>query len=71
MSTACALGVFGTQLGAAAGFLLPSTFVRDHEDVQLIGNDLSRLTYGTAILASMSALGVVLCKIYIMFIRKL
>lgn len=45
VSTACALGVFGTQLGTAIGFVLPPFMVRNHDDIDKIGEDLYRLTW--------------------------
>lgn len=65
MSRACSLGVFGTQLGTAAGFLVPPVVVKNHEDVRKIGDDLSILTYGTGIFASVVAFAVVICKNFI------
>ncbi|XP_050313603.1 uncharacterized MFS-type transporter C09D4.1-like [Anthonomus grandis grandis] len=43
VSTACALAVFGTQLGFALGFVVPSTIVRNHESLNQIGCDLKLL----------------------------
>lgn len=48
VSTACALGVFGNQLGIAIGFLLPPMIVRNHEDPALIGYDLQKLFFASA-----------------------
>ncbi|CAG9768817.1 unnamed protein product [Ceutorhynchus assimilis] len=43
VSTACALAVFGTQLGFALGFVVPSTLVRNHKNISLVGSDLQVL----------------------------
>lgn len=48
VSTACSIGVFGNQLGMAAGFLLPPIFVKNHDDVEEIGSDLSLMFNCTA-----------------------
>jgi FLVCR family feline leukemia virus subgroup C receptor-related protein len=48
VSTACAIGVFGNQLGMAAGFLLPPLFVKNHVNVEDIGSDLSVMFNFTA-----------------------
>ncbi|GJQ81225.1 hypothetical protein Trydic_g20444 [Trypoxylus dichotomus] len=46
VSTACSIGVFGTQLGTALSFILPPLVVRNHENLEDIGKDLSYLFYG-------------------------
>ncbi|KAK9695791.1 Major Facilitator Superfamily [Popillia japonica] len=46
VSTACSLGVFGTQLGTALSFILPPLIVRNHDNIDDIGKDLSYLFYG-------------------------
>ncbi|XP_015837552.1 uncharacterized MFS-type transporter C09D4.1 [Tribolium castaneum] len=48
VSLACALGVFGTQLGQAIGFVVPPIVVRYSEDVETIGRDLGVLVKGLA-----------------------
>ncbi|GFG32507.1 hypothetical protein Cfor_04335 [Coptotermes formosanus] len=48
VSTACAIGVFGNQVGMAAGFLLPPVFVKNHDNVEDIGSDLSLMFNCTA-----------------------
>ncbi|XP_066256664.1 heme transporter FLVCR1-like [Euwallacea similis] len=45
ISTACALAVFGTQLGFAFGFVVPSIVVKNHEDLSLVGSDLQLLCW--------------------------
>lgn len=61
MSRACALGVFGTQLGAAIGFMLPPVLIKNHEDLDDIRVDFEYLVYGLAIVAAVSALAVIFC----------
>ncbi|ODN05558.1 putative MFS-type transporter C09D4.1 [Orchesella cincta] len=46
VSTATSIGVFGNQLGVAAGFLLPTLLVKNGTQ-ESIGNDLSVMFYGT------------------------
>ncbi|KAI4454470.1 major facilitator superfamily protein-related [Holotrichia oblita] len=46
VSTACSIGVFGTQLGTALSFILPPLIVRNHDNLDDIGRDLSYLFYG-------------------------
>ncbi|XP_071538239.1 choline/ethanolamine transporter flvcr2a isoform X2 [Panulirus ornatus] len=48
VSTACAIGVFGNQLGVALGFLLPPAIVPVSEDMDLVGYWLSVMFYGVA-----------------------
>ncbi|XP_074030571.1 choline/ethanolamine transporter flvcr2a-like [Leptinotarsa decemlineata] len=48
-STACALGVLGTQAGFALAFLISPTLVKNSEDVVSIGSDLRVLCQGLAI----------------------
>ncbi|XP_034239938.1 uncharacterized MFS-type transporter C09D4.1-like isoform X3 [Thrips palmi] len=45
VSFACAVGVFGNQLGIALGFLIPPALVGDHADLQKITADLKLLYY--------------------------
>ena len=48
VSTACALGVFGNQLGIAIGFVTPPMLVRPSEDLNDIGYDLERMFFISA-----------------------
>ncbi|XP_067011863.2 heme transporter FLVCR2 isoform X2 [Anabrus simplex] len=48
VSTACAIGVFGNQVGIALGFLLPPAFVGNHDDLDLIARDMSTMYYTMA-----------------------
>ncbi|XP_052121526.1 uncharacterized MFS-type transporter C09D4.1 isoform X3 [Frankliniella occidentalis] len=45
VSFACAVGVFGNQLGIALGFLIPPAMVGNHEDLEQITADLKVLYY--------------------------
>ena len=52
VSTACAIGVFGNQLGAAIGFAIPPIIVsdqKDKSDYHLIGKDLFKMFLGVAV----------------------
>ncbi|KAJ1526074.1 hypothetical protein ONE63_009239 [Megalurothrips usitatus] len=49
VSFACAVGVFGNQLGIALGFLIPPAVVGDHADLAAITADLKVLYYAFAI----------------------
>ncbi|XP_063227089.1 uncharacterized MFS-type transporter C09D4.1-like [Bacillus rossius redtenbacheri] len=53
VSSACSVGVFGNQLGIAAGFLLPPLVVKRHDDAEATGWDLALLYYGMAGLSSL------------------
>lgn len=64
MSTACALGVFGTQLGTAIGFVLPPFMVKNHENSDLIGDDLYRLSWVLAIYMLPVTAAIIICKYY-------
>ncbi|XP_045617581.1 choline/ethanolamine transporter flvcr2a isoform X2 [Procambarus clarkii] len=48
VSTACAIGVFGNQLGVALGFLLPPAIVPDSMDLEVVGKWLSVMFYSIA-----------------------
>ncbi|XP_077299104.1 histamine transporter [Arctopsyche grandis] len=45
VSSACSIGVFGNQLGIAAGFLLPPMLVKNSGNYEQIGHDLSVMFY--------------------------
>lgn len=49
VSTACALGVIGNEVGVALGFLIPPAVVKNHDKLDDIGQDLNTLCYGYAI----------------------
>ncbi|XP_069675450.1 choline/ethanolamine transporter flvcr2b [Periplaneta americana] len=48
VSSACSVGVFGNQLGIAIGFLLPPVMVKNHDNLEDIGRDLSIMYYSVA-----------------------
>ncbi|XP_037800197.1 feline leukemia virus subgroup C receptor-related protein 2-like [Penaeus monodon] len=48
VSTACAIGVFGNQLGVALGFLLPPAIVPDSEDPDEVATGLAIMFYSVA-----------------------
>ncbi|XP_046662119.1 feline leukemia virus subgroup C receptor-related protein 2-like isoform X2 [Homalodisca vitripennis] len=60
VSTACAIGVFGNQLGIAIGFLVPPAVVDDVKDKEVIGEQLHMLYFGMALAASIVLLLLVL-----------
>ncbi|KAJ9580077.1 hypothetical protein L9F63_004269 [Diploptera punctata] len=45
VSTACSIGIFGNQLGIILGFFIPPMMVKDHSNVEDIGNDLRSVFY--------------------------
>ncbi|KAJ8938159.1 hypothetical protein NQ318_011924 [Aromia moschata] len=45
VSTACSLGVIGSQVGVAAGYLLSPIFVRDSDNLEDIGAGLKQLCW--------------------------
>ncbi|RZC37108.1 putative MFS-type transporter C09D4.1, partial [Asbolus verrucosus] len=59
VSTACSLGVFGTQLGLALGFVLPPIIVKNHENAEDIGPDLKVLCWGLTAFIIPGALAVI------------
>lgn len=61
VSTACALGLFGTQLGVALGFILPPMLVKNHEDTAKIGDDLYFLTWLLSGFMIPVAIAIVIC----------
>lgn len=50
------------QLGIAIGFVLPSMLVANHDDINLIGEDLKFMFYLIAGITTILLLLVVLCK---------
>ncbi|XP_024889434.1 feline leukemia virus subgroup C receptor-related protein 2-like [Temnothorax curvispinosus] len=53
-STATSLGIFGYQLGISLGFLLGPIIVKNHESLDDIGKDLSRLCWIVAVVATIA-----------------
>ncbi|XP_048046305.1 feline leukemia virus subgroup C receptor-related protein 2 isoform X1 [Megalobrama amblycephala] len=53
VSTACAIGVFGNQLGIAIGFLLPPVLVPNVDDISELAQHISVMFYITAGVASL------------------
>lgn len=63
VSTACALGVFGQQLGMALGFILPPLMIRNHEELDSIGKDFYRFFILNAIVTTIVLVLTVICKL--------
>ncbi|XP_016387322.1 feline leukemia virus subgroup C receptor-related protein 2-like [Sinocyclocheilus rhinocerous] len=59
VSTACAIGVFGNQLGIAIGFLIPPVLVPNVDDMNELAQHISVMFYITAAVASLIFLLVV------------
>ncbi|XP_056333711.1 feline leukemia virus subgroup C receptor-related protein 2 [Danio aesculapii] len=59
VSTACAIGVFGNQLGIAIGFLVPPVLVPNVEDMGELAEHISIMFYITAAVATLIFLLVV------------
>ncbi|XP_051722878.1 feline leukemia virus subgroup C receptor-related protein 2 isoform X1 [Ctenopharyngodon idella] len=53
VSTACAIGVFGNQLGIAIGFLIPPVLVPNVDDISELAQHISVMFYITAGVASL------------------
>lgn len=62
VSRACGIGVFGQQFGTALGFIIPPMLVKNHEEIALIGKELSYLFYGVAAFTTPIAILVLICK---------
>lgn len=62
LSTATSLGIFGNQLGVSLGFVLGPVIVKNHENLDDIGKDLSRLCWIVAIVATIVFALVLICK---------
>jgi len=63
VSSACAIGVFGNQLGVALGFVIPVTAVRNQkreEDIHLIGQDLFYMFLGVAVATTVLLVAILL-----------
>lgn len=52
VSSACAIGVFGNQLGIAAGFLIPPMIVNEAENFEITGSQLSLMFKIVAVFTS-------------------
>lgn len=63
VSTATSLCIFGTQLGIGLSFLLTPMIVRNHESLDDIGSDLSRLCWTVAIVTTVGFVLTLLCKL--------
>lgn len=63
LSTATCLGIFGNQFGVALGFLLTPIIVKNHENLDDIGNDLSRLCWTVAIVTTIGFILVLICEL--------
>lgn len=57
------MGVFGTQLGTAIGFILPPLCVTNHDNIDDIGDDLYVLTCMLAGAIILVAIAAVICKL--------
>lgn len=62
LSTATSIGIFGPQLGTSLMFLLSPMIVKNHEDVNEIGRNLSLLFWSIALAATLSFVLVTLCE---------
>jgi hypothetical protein len=56
------------QLGIAAGFLLPPMLVENHDDLDLVGNDLRFMFYLVAGFTSVLLIAVLVCKQKVSFL---
>ncbi|CAL4131180.1 unnamed protein product, partial [Meganyctiphanes norvegica] len=59
VSTACAVGVFGNQLGVATGFLLPPAIVPASDDKEVVAYWLSFMFYGVACICTVLFIAVI------------
>ncbi|CAH1799530.1 unnamed protein product [Owenia fusiformis] len=60
VSTATSLGVFGSQLGDASGFLIPPMVVKNDENINVVGDYLRHMFWGTAAVTSLVFLLVII-----------
>jgi len=65
LSTATSLGIFGNQLGVSLGFLLTPMIVKNHENLDDIGNDLSCLCRIIAVACTVGFIVVLMRKFMI------
>lgn len=61
-STATSFSIFGNQLGIALSFLITPMVVKNHENLDDIGADLSYLFWTVAIIMSIALLLVIIRK---------
>lgn len=62
ISTATSVGIFGSQLGISASFLLGPVIVKNHDNKDDIGSDLSVLFWSFAIAATINLILCTLCR---------
>jgi len=67
LSTAMSLGIFGNQLGISLGFLLGPIIVKNHDSLDDIGKDLSRLCWIVAIISTIAFVLALTCKFIICY----
>ncbi|XP_067894530.1 heme transporter FLVCR2 isoform X2 [Heterodontus francisci] len=60
VSTACAIGVFGNQMGVALGFLIPPILVPNVDDLDQLTYHINVMFYGTAAVATVLFILVIL-----------
>ena len=61
VSLACALGVFGTQLGQALGFLIPPMVVKNSDNLEQISDELGVLIKSLAVFTSIVTIIILAC----------
>lgn len=62
VSTACGIGIAGTQLGTALSFILPPLIVKNHDKLEDIGRELSYLFYSIAIFCTVITILIFICE---------
>ncbi|XP_050512589.1 uncharacterized MFS-type transporter C09D4.1-like [Diabrotica virgifera virgifera] len=58
VTIACSLGVFGSQIGVALGYIFPSVIVNNHDSPETIGEGLRNLTWLLVLIAAPVTTGV-------------
>lgn len=62
VSTATSLSIFGNQMGIALSFLFTPMIVKNHENLDNVGKDLSHLFWAVAIINTIAFLLIVIRK---------
>lgn len=80
VSTATSLGIFGSLLGVALGFYIPPIAIKNHENLDKIGEEMQLLNYIYSGITTVTAVLVVICEfsweklfktIYLLFLKNI
>lgn len=62
VSTACSIGILGTQLGLALGFQVPTLLVKNDDDYTIIAAGLMKLSWTVVVFMIPVVAALIFCK---------